>query len=312
MDKSWITLADRDQAANPLPAIRDLVTHHLHLTETGHPALFAAPITGRFDVIRDHHFHHWPELFLQVSGSCRFDFADGHHDLVPGELLVVGVGAPHAETVRRPQGRFCNVVLMPKPGRLDLHVASWVDGRMRGGHGRRFADGHDGGVAACLQGLDEVLAIGTKATDPRARGLLMAALGAVLAATARPPVAATATPLIRACLHLVHNRFYDPDLGVARLAQDLGCSADHLSTAFRRSQGQTLTDYLAGQRIQAACTWLEHSELTVAAVARACGFRDPAYFSRAFRRRLGHSPRHHRERYGRTASKLRPSPPGVP
>jgi len=78
---------------------------------------------------------------------------------------------------------------------------------------------------------------------------------------------------------------------VAGLARQLQCSADYLSQLFRKTTGSTLQGYINRQRLARAHELLEMSSLNVAEVSQAAGFRDPGYFSRAFRRWAGVSPK---------------------
>lgn len=55
-------------------------------------------------------------------------------------------------------------------------------------------------------------------------------------------------------------------------------------------EGLLYSELLAGARAQAACTLLESTPLSVAGIAERLGYRDPANFTRAFRRWTGRCP----------------------
>ena len=85
------------------------------------------------------------------------------------------------------------------------------------------------------------------------------------------------------------QRFTLPDLAArARL------SPSHFSVVFRRRFGYAPVDWLIRQRIQRACHHLDATDDKVEVVGRSVGFQDPYYFSRAFRRVMGVSPRRYR------------------
>lgn len=82
-----------------------------------------------------------------------------------------------------------------------------------------------------------------------------------------------------------------------RLAAVIGISVPHLHTLFVRAFGAAPMAVVRRERMQHARELLHWSELSVAAVGRRCGFEDPYYFSRAFRRDEGVAPsRYRRER----------------
>lgn len=94
----------------------------------------------------------------------------------------------------------------------------------------------------------------------------------------------------------VRDNLSDP-LAVADVAAAVGFHPDHLSHLFRRELGITVGGYLATCRLERAKQLLSTGAAPVAEVAAASGFRDPRYFSRAFRRATGLSPTDFRRRF---------------
>ena len=79
-------------------------------------------------------------------------------------------------------------------------------------------------------------------------------------------------------------------LDIARLADVAGMSRAHFSRLFRRHVGQPPAEYVTHERVQRAAKLLADSRLSVKAISIACGFEDPNYFSKVFRRVLSISP----------------------
>ncbi|MDN5724661.1 MAG: AraC family transcriptional regulator [Propionibacteriales bacterium] len=80
------------------------------------------------------------------------------------------------------------------------------------------------------------------------------------------------------------------DLTIEQHAARLGLSVRELRAVVQRVRGQTPKRYLLQVRLERASTLLSRTDLTTRAVARMCGFNDPAYFSRLFTRLIGRSP----------------------
>ncbi len=99
-----------------------------------------------------------------------------------------------------------------------------------------------------------------------------------------------ATPLVARCRELMEQRFADPLLNVDALARALQVHRSRLSRLCREELGLPPSAYLKRLRLRHALYLLRHSELTVTEVARACGFEDPAYFSRTFAQAMGEAP----------------------
>jgi AraC family transcriptional regulator, transcriptional activator of pobA len=77
---------------------------------------------------------------------------------------------------------------------------------------------------------------------------------------------------------------------VRRYAAELGVSADHLSRRCRAVTGLSALDLAQERQLLEARRLLAYTGATVSDIARALGFDDPAYFSRAFARGVGQSP----------------------
>ncbi len=100
--------------------------------------------------------------------------------------------------------------------------------------------------------------------------------------------------ILRGFVHLVelHAREH---WSVAEYADALGVTADRLNTAVRRSTGRTPMELVHGRLVAEAAMLLDGSTMQIAEIANVLGFKDPAYFSRFFKRTAGHSPRAHRQ-----------------
>lgn len=79
-------------------------------------------------------------------------------------------------------------------------------------------------------------------------------------------------------------------LTIERLATDVGYTPNYLNDLTREHTGRTLGTWIADFRMARARAALEYTDLSIAEVGAACGYDDPAYFSRAFRRAHGVPP----------------------
>ncbi len=85
-------------------------------------------------------------------------------------------------------------------------------------------------------------------------------------------------------------------VSLADCAEHLGLSLSRTGALVRQHCGEPFALALRRHRLTRACLLLQTSNDPVAAIARACGFEDPAWFSRAFTAAFGCSPRAWRRR----------------
>lgn len=88
---------------------------------------------------------------------------------------------------------------------------------------------------------------------------------------------------------------FDQELTRHALADLCHLSESEFSRAFRREQGTTFECFVLSHRITQARELLAEGHTAIGQVAYAVGFRDPAYFSRAFRKLVGMTASEYRE-----------------
>lgn len=90
---------------------------------------------------------------------------------------------------------------------------------------------------------------------------------------------------------------YDRPITTGKIATALGYNADYLGRIYRRVYGLTLTEGIHRRRIHKACDFLLDSNLSIEQIAEKCGFSDPDYFRRIFRRYMEMTPATYRNEY---------------
>jgi AraC-like DNA-binding protein len=92
---------------------------------------------------------------------------------------------------------------------------------------------------------------------------------------------------------------YDRAITTSKVAEAVGYNADYLGRIYRDVYGYTLTEAIHRRRVSVACDFLLDSSLTIEQIAQKCGFTDPDYFRRVFRRLMQTSPGDYRKEYSR-------------
>jgi len=90
---------------------------------------------------------------------------------------------------------------------------------------------------------------------------------------------------------------YSYPITVADIADYVGLSRSHLFRSFEKVMEKSPKEYLTDFRIRQACNLLEKSDLSVTAIANSVGFENNLYFSKAFHKEKGVSPKNYRAHF---------------
>lgn len=118
---------------------------------------------------------------------------------------------------------------------------------------------------------------------------------AVRALSSRPDYA-LGDPLARRMHSFLVENYRFP-VGLTDLADHCGLSESHCSRSFNRLFGESFTTYLNRIRIDHAKFLLTRTDRTIGEIGEEVGYRDPAYFSRVFRRTEGIRPIEYRDNF---------------
>lgn len=243
------------------------------------------------------HFHATAELFLQTGGGTDFDCSGEILRLRRNEVCVIPSGMPHAETPLDFQTPYGVLVCMEARDGFFLHRGKASATRdIVGGISEHYPSARG---RAAFRYLDEATA--STAMPERYRkayvdSLIQAFLLTLLSEMKRPVPAVNParSPLVVEAEKRARAHIADTALSVARLASELGCSADYLSRRFHQERGLAFTAWLNRERVAQAREFLREGRFNIAEVGWACGFSAPSYFIRVFQKYTGLTPRNYR------------------
>lgn len=87
---------------------------------------------------------------------------------------------------------------------------------------------------------------------------------------------------------------YGKDININDIATHFSITPAYLSRLFKKYSDVRPIEYLTNYRIQQACGYFSHSQLTVQEVAELCGYSNQFYFSKAFKQITSVSPSEYR------------------
>ena len=96
---------------------------------------------------------------------------------------------------------------------------------------------------------------------------------------------------IQKIIEITEAKFQDPDLSLSVIAKKTGYNPKYLSHFFKQKMNISYVEYLRSYRFQYAISLFELGISSVKNVALLSGFSDPLYFSNAFKKAIGVSPK---------------------
>ena len=304
----------RAMSAHNRAEMRAALDQALKLAERNHLTLRVPHEVKAVQNRRGMHYHYRPEIFLGLQGWTDFSFPHKGFRLGPDEMCIIPAGVPHGEVVHPGTDRpFRNLVAGFYNNTLSLHFAHEARPGKPDIEVIEFFDAPNLDLFLTLANTAALThSMQGPARDTVLKGLLLALLGLFrnIVETGTGELNSDIGKVFQAkCL--VREQFANPELGVQHIAEQLGCSADYLSHLFHTETKERLTHYIQRIRIEGAILALESATLTVAQIAYASGFADPAYFARVFKQHKGMTPQEYRLHTEEQRQKQEPQPKTV-
>jgi len=227
---------------------------------------FLHPVPPRNTCVR--HRHACTEIVFNIGGNGTMYYGGEAFEYGPNSVFTYQPGEEHWVTQVRRGGHLC--LGMEGCGAGEIRIGSFPV---------------DAPLAQYIGAAREALDAGSASS--RSRLELIAGMIA-LNLSERFPLRRRESLAERA--RAILDRRYHQPLTIAAIAAELFISPDYLRQVFRKEFGEGPLRYLMRKRIDAATELLRFSTLPIQNIARQCGFDNPFYFSRQYRKLSGRPP----------------------
>lgn len=103
--------------------------------------------------------------------------------------------------------------------------------------------------------------------------------------------------LIKKAYEYIDDNF-SRDISLGEISEELNISSYYFSKLFKDETGEGFVEYLTRRRIDKAKDMLKDPEKSIKEICSECGYSDPNYFSRIFKKSTGMTPTEYKERAG--------------
>lgn len=256
--------------------------------------LHAMPTSSGYDVQHDPSYA-WhglkrgqtPFAILQhtVDGMGNLDFEGRRHRLSPGDTMLVLIPHDHRYWLQPGETWTFFWIAMTGMEALRIHQALQSAAgpvlRLQPDTVARLAEG----CLDLVEGEGETAGLASAI----AYRTLMAVVDDVFGKGGGETVPGDTSGLGRAIRHIESH--LDQSISVTELARIAGYSRAHFTRAFTEREGMPPAEFALQARMRHAVRLLaSHANMPIKSIAPLCGFDDPNYFAKTFRRFYGISP----------------------
>lgn len=232
------------------------------------------------------------EIIFNVSGSLGMFEENQKFDLLPNETLFLEAGKKHGGTRPYPdnlsfywihfrcpsKNRDKNIKFMQVPKKCRISRPEKMTELFR-----EYLDAQESGTLVEIQAAALICLMLTE-----------------IAASARSPLSSDenkSCELASKVETLICANVGRKELSTSWLAGKLRCNPDYMGRVFKGRYGKTVTEQIHWKKINAAKRILFDSAMNIKEIANSCGFADPIYFRRIFRKITGFRPLAYRKQF---------------
>ena len=126
-------------------------------------------------------------------------------------------------------------------------------------------------------------------------GIMYELFGKILKEKEKKSVSSASQPAAENICRYIYKHYANPELNMRELSAVCNTEIHKLNGIFKEKYGVPCWQYVISVRIETASNLLKATDYSVSNIAELCGFSDPYYFSRAFKKTLGKSPSEYRK-----------------
>ena len=279
-----------------MSAIRSLVAISQDDIDCTNPAGKGNPQLPRrsvvYSTVRDS--HDFPEVAIPVYGKPCIEMDGKWHTLLPGRFAVITPGVKHVEGCASAREEYTLLWLIFSIRKMTAFACRHTH---KSGWQTFMSTSLDSPRVGLLR---ELIQSGGQDFSPDRTKKIRANILAVLSELHAKEIYKSENQELENhshkyadmldSLHEFINTHYADQLNVEYLSRMSGVSASYLNRLFKRKFGMGVLEAITAARMTAAKGMLLTGSFMIKQIAAKCGYDDPLYFSKAFRKYYGYSP----------------------
>lgn len=256
------------------------------------------------------HDHDFYELVVVFKGEGLHYTGDEKYEITAGDVFLIKPEIKHGYANTRELG-LINILYLPDKLQMPLydlinspgyHAFFEVEPAMRRQHAfksrLRLSSTKLDFLLQLIKQLEKEIDTGRQESLFMAVSYFMQIIGFIARSYTKSQVPEHVNILALGELISYIEGNYKKHISVPQLAKRAAMSEVSLYRMFKKAFDISPVNYIISVRLSAAREMLEKGEMTVSEIAFETGFSDSNYFSRAYKKKYGLSPRYYRQRRG--------------
>ncbi len=218
-------------------------------------------------------------MCLVTRGSGQFFVSDRSYSLKTGDLFFVFSAKPY-KIINEGELEFCYITFVGArviPLFERLHIQ----------YDLPFYSGH---VHMIPFWKDAIERADSYNSDLVSHSVLYYTFSFIASDVYRRSLPDKANNLITEVRRYIDNNYRNPNISLVAIAQKFGYSYKYISNRFSKTISMSITEYITDLRMEYAMAMISEGDYSVTQISEACGYSDPLYFSKVFKRKFGTSP----------------------
>lgn len=244
---------------------------------------------------KEHHYHNWYEIFIVLSGECRFSVYDKFYNIRKGEAMLFQPGVFHYYT--SPLG--CEYLIIEvTAGYISRFFSADAANILLKCFNSVLIALSDDELSECVR-LAQIADNETNSDMPDR----LLAIGGILNIFTKADKKQHTENLYSKRKNTVEKLNYITNYiaenyknitSITDLAKSCYISKSHMCGIFRRELGVSVSNYINNLKIDLARELLITTKMSVIDISVECGFNSTQYFHKTFKNQLGCSPTEYR------------------
>ncbi len=235
------------------------------------------------------HWHERMELLLIKSGSLNVQIADSEISAHEGDLVIIPPNAPHTGVAGETDVRYSVIMFEMQFFYNATKASSKLLHSMTEPTAYFVPLTKNKDIINTARSLIEINDVNDAASHIITMGKIYEILGFLYRHCLTERTVTAGESRFQNVLNFI-DAHYAEDISSSFLARKFGYDEAYFCRRFKTVTGLTPMSYIQIYRLEQACSLIKTTPLKIAEVSATCGFSDPSYFSRCFKRRYNITP----------------------